>query len=150
MSLVVVARYWNLSEAYVAAGALRSAGIRAEVFDDQYGSMWWTQQPMLGGYRLVAPENETAEACDLLRSALGAAAVEAQEAVRPPRLPWAVAFALVALNPYGVMGWLAATRRPALWKTVGFVLFVLPGWLVLLLGPAALVLNLRDVFPPAR
>jgi hypothetical protein len=145
MSLAVVARYWNLPEAHVAAAALRSAGVRAEVFDDQFGVMFWTEQSVLGGFRVVAPADELAEAAGLLASI---APPPSPETLAPPRgskLRLFGTFLLAASNPMGVWGWIAATRRPALWKTVGFVLLVVPTWLAVLWIPLVLLLNLRDL-----
>ena len=66
MALTVVASFSDLQEAHIAAGALRSAGLQAEVFDNQLGMIDWTMQRALGGFRLAVPAEETGEARELL------------------------------------------------------------------------------------
>ena len=68
MALAVVARIPSLAEAQIAAGALRSAGIAAEVFDSSFGGMEAPVIEGLGGYRLMAPENQAVEAREILRT----------------------------------------------------------------------------------
>ena len=58
MGLALVTRIPNLMEAHIAAGALRSAGIAAEVFDGNFGAIEAPVIEGLGGYRLMAPEEE--------------------------------------------------------------------------------------------
>ena len=68
MGLAVVTRIPSYREAQIAAGALRSAGIAAEVFDANFGQ---TEAPViqsLGGFRIMAPEEEVAAARDVLRA----------------------------------------------------------------------------------
>lgn len=60
--LVEVARFTTLSEAHVAAGALRATGVPAEVFDDGLGGVNWMMQQAVGGFRLVTPEQDAPEA----------------------------------------------------------------------------------------
>jgi len=67
VALAFVTRIPNLGEAQVAAGALRSAGIRAEVFDVTFGGMEAPVIESLGGYRLMAPEEDVGAARDLLK-----------------------------------------------------------------------------------
>src|SRR5271156_5775432 len=55
-------------EAHIAAGALRSAGIAAEVFDGNFGAIEAPVIEGLGGYRLMAPEEEVAEARATLKA----------------------------------------------------------------------------------
>ena len=57
----------SLQEAYVAASALRSAGIAAEVFDAQWGQTHWASQIALGGFRVVVPSDCLIDAADILR-----------------------------------------------------------------------------------
>ena len=74
MGLALVTRIPNLAEAQIAAGALRSAGIRAEVFDSTFGGMDAPVIEGLGGYRLMAPEEEVRDAratLKLLRASPG-------------------------------------------------------------------------------
>jgi hypothetical protein len=67
MPLAVVARLPTLVEAQIAAGALRSAGIHAEVFDANFGGVEAPVIEALGGYRIMAPEDEVANARELLK-----------------------------------------------------------------------------------
>ena len=55
-------------EAHIAAGALRSAGIAAEVFDGNFGAMEAPVIEGLGGYRLMAPQEQVAEARETLKA----------------------------------------------------------------------------------
>ena len=68
MGLALVTRIPNLMEAHIAAGALRSAGIAAEVFDGNFGAIEAPVIEGLGGYRLMAPEEEVAEARATLKA----------------------------------------------------------------------------------
>ena len=68
MGLALVTRIPNLMEAHIAAGALRSAGIAAEVFDGNFGAMEAPVIEGLGGYRLMAPEEEVVEARATLKA----------------------------------------------------------------------------------
>jgi len=68
MALALVTRIPSLAEAQIAAGALRSAGIAAEVFDSSFGGMEAPVIEGLGGYRLMAPERQAVEARQLLRA----------------------------------------------------------------------------------
>jgi len=76
VSLAVVTRIPSLAEAQIAAGALRSGGIQAVVFDTAFGGMEAPVIEGLGGYRLMAPEEEVVEArasLKALRSSAGLA-----------------------------------------------------------------------------
>ena len=67
MGLAVVTRIPNLAEAQIAVGALRSGGIDAELFDGNFGT---TEAPViegLGGFRIMAPEHQVADAREVLR-----------------------------------------------------------------------------------
>src|SRR5271156_6687423 len=55
-------------EAHIAAGALRAAGIAAEVFDASFGAIEAPVIEGLGGYRLMAPEEEVAAARETLKA----------------------------------------------------------------------------------
>ena len=68
MGLALVTRIPNLMEAHIAAGALRSAGIAAEVFDGNFGAIEAPVIEGLGGYRLMAPEEEVVEARATLKA----------------------------------------------------------------------------------
>jgi hypothetical protein len=67
VALAVVTRIPNLAEAQIAVGALRSGGIDAELFDGNFGN---TESPViegLGGFRIMAPEHQIADAREVLR-----------------------------------------------------------------------------------
>src|SRR5277367_1015566 len=68
MGLALVTRIPNLMEAHIAVGALRSAGIAAEVFDGNFGAIEAPVIESLGGYRVMAPEAEVAEARATLKA----------------------------------------------------------------------------------
>ncbi|HVN00780.1 MAG TPA: DUF2007 domain-containing protein [Caulobacteraceae bacterium] len=68
MGLALVTRIPNLMEAHIAAGALRSAGIAAEVFDASFGAMEAPVIEGLGGYRVMAPEEDVAAARETLKA----------------------------------------------------------------------------------
>jgi len=68
VGLALVTRIPSLTEAHIAAGALRSAGIAAEVFDGAFGAIEAPVIEGLGGYRLMAPEEEVAEARATLKA----------------------------------------------------------------------------------
>ena len=68
MGLALVTRIPNLMEAQIAAGALRSGGIEAVVFDAAFGGMEAPVIEGLGGYRLMAPEGEVASAREMLKA----------------------------------------------------------------------------------
>jgi hypothetical protein len=62
VGLALVTRIPSLAEAQIAAGALRSGGIEAVVFDAAFGGMEAPVIEGLGGYRIMAPEEDVAEA----------------------------------------------------------------------------------------
>jgi hypothetical protein len=68
VGLALVTRIPNLMEAHIAAGALRSGGIAAEVFDGSFGAMEAPVIEGLGGYRLMAPQEEVAAAREMLKA----------------------------------------------------------------------------------
>jgi hypothetical protein len=68
VGLALITRIPNLMEAHIAAGALRSAGIAAEVFDGNFGAMEAPVIEGLGGYRLMAPQEQVAEARETLKA----------------------------------------------------------------------------------
>jgi hypothetical protein len=67
MGLAVVTRIPSLVEAQIAAGALRSAGIDAQVFDGAFGQIEAPVIEALGGFRIMAPEEEAATAREILK-----------------------------------------------------------------------------------
>ncbi len=68
MGLALVTRIPNLAEAQIAAGALRSGGIAAVVFDGAFGAMEAPVIEGLGGYRLMAPEEDVDAAREALKA----------------------------------------------------------------------------------
>ena len=68
MGLELVERIPTLAEAQIAAGALRSGGIDAEVFDANFGQIEAPVIESLGGFRLMAPAAQTALAREMLRT----------------------------------------------------------------------------------
>jgi len=68
VGLALVTRIPNLMEAHIVVGALRSAGIAAEVFDGAFGAMEAPVIESLGGYRVMAPEEDVAEARATLKA----------------------------------------------------------------------------------
>ena len=83
MPLALVTRIPTLSEAQIAAGALRSAGIAAEVFDQAFGGMEAPVIEGLGGYRIMAPEAEAIEARRILRELRAGPGLGEPEEMRP-------------------------------------------------------------------
>ena len=65
MDLEVVASFASLIEAQVVCSALRSAGIAAEVMDQNFSSLFPTAQ--IGGFRVAAPIGDGARAKRLLK-----------------------------------------------------------------------------------
>jgi hypothetical protein len=110
MALAVVAVFVDLQEAQIAAGALRAAGLAAEVFDGQLGAVYWIAQSALGGYRVVVPQAEAADALALLQQ-IRDTAPPAGEPVRTSSYPRTVGAA--AMLPFNAsLGWLFVRRRP--------------------------------------
>jgi Putative prokaryotic signal transducing protein len=68
MGLALVTRMPSWVEAQIAAGALRSAGIAAEVFDGNFGQVEAPVIESLGGFRIMAPEEEAASARQILKT----------------------------------------------------------------------------------
>jgi hypothetical protein len=94
VGLALVTRIPNLMEAHIAAGALRSAGIAAEVFDGSFGAMEAPVIEGLGGYRLMAPEEEVAAARETLKAIRSGPGLPLAEDESPS--PWAPPAALPA------------------------------------------------------
>ena len=67
MGLALVTRMPSWVEAQIAAGALRSAGIAAEVFDGNFGQIEAPVIESLGGFRIMAPEEAgfTSDCCQV-------------------------------------------------------------------------------------
>jgi hypothetical protein len=74
-------------EAHIAVGALRSAGIAAVLFDGAFGAVEAPVIEGLGGYRVMAPAEEVAEAratLKALRSSPGLSTGEDEPPWGPP------------------------------------------------------------------
>ena len=66
MALAVVTRIPSYMEAQIAVGALRSGGIDAQLFDGNFGQIEAPVIESLGGFRIMAPEDQVAAARDIL------------------------------------------------------------------------------------
>jgi hypothetical protein len=84
VGLALVTRIPSLTEAHIAAGALRSAGFAAEVFDASFGAMEAPVIEGLGGYRVMAP----AEEVEAARAALKAIRASPGLATGDDERPW--------------------------------------------------------------
>ena len=105
MGLALVTRIPSLAEAHIAAGALRSAGIDAQVFDANFGA---TEAPViegLGGYRLMAPEGQVADARQVLKELRASPGLGEPEEVSP----WLATLDASRGQRTRGMRWLAAT-----------------------------------------
>ena len=87
MGLALVARLPTLAEAQIAAGALRAAGVDAEVFDANFGGVEAPVIESLGGFRIMAPEDQAADARQILL-ALQAAPAPSHSEPPAPASPW--------------------------------------------------------------
>jgi hypothetical protein len=67
VALAVVTRIPSYVEAQIAVGALRSGGIDAQLFDGAFGQVEAPVIESLGGFRIMAPEDQVAAARDLLK-----------------------------------------------------------------------------------
>jgi hypothetical protein len=103
MGLALVTRIPTLVEAQIAAGALRSAGIRAEVFDGNFGQMEAPVIEGLGGYRIMAPADQASDARQVLKLLRASPGLGESEDVAP----WSAALARRARSRKHPMRWLA-------------------------------------------
>ena len=105
MALVVAATFLSLTEAQIAAGALAASGLHPVVADETFGSMLWTHQFAIQGFRLLIPQDELADARIFL------AGVRSRKIRRPrtraSRYAWAVLAVVLAAIFGGMTGWLA-------------------------------------------
>ncbi|HEY3697133.1 putative signal transducing protein [Phenylobacterium sp.] len=62
MALVEIARFVDLTEAQVAASALRASGIPVFLQNEHWGQTAFTMQLAIGGFRLWVPEEEATDA----------------------------------------------------------------------------------------
>ena len=85
MALAVVTRIPSYVEAQIAVGALRSGGIDAQLFDGNFGQVESPVIESLGGFRIMAPEHQLADAREVL------AAIRASPGLGEPDEmgPWA-------------------------------------------------------------
>jgi hypothetical protein len=68
VALAVVTRIPSYMEAQIAVGALRSGGIDAQLFDGNFGQVEAPVIESLGGFRIMAPEDQIAAARDVLKA----------------------------------------------------------------------------------
>ncbi len=142
MSLVVVARFYDLNEATIAASALRSAGLSPQLFDDHWASMNWMARSALGGFRVLLPQDELAAGVELLRSLPEPDPLPEEDAiVRPDRPGLSAAAVASAALMMPEVGWALADqrrrRRPILWRSLTVLVLALLAigvWAGLLLG----------------
>lgn len=121
MSLAIVARFYDLNEATVAASALRAAGLSPQVFDNHWASVNWIAGAALGGFRVALPEEELEAGLDLLRGLPEPEPLAAEDVIeRRTEAPTALALAGVLLaGPEA--GWAVGGggRRSAfLWRRI--------------------------------
>ena len=109
MTLSVVATYSSLPEAYIAAGALRAAGFDAEVFDGNFGSVVWMDQVAIGGFRVVAPQNDQTLAASVLEAIEDAHRKEQGDPVKPE-----LAATILAMF-FGLGGFVLFGNNGAVW-----------------------------------
>jgi hypothetical protein len=62
MALVEIARFVDLTEAQVAASALRASGVPVFMQNEHWGQTEFTMQMAMGGFRLWVPEQEAPDA----------------------------------------------------------------------------------------
>src|SRR5579871_6667593 len=103
MGLALVTRIPTLVEAQIAAGALRSAGIRAEVFDGNFGQLEAPVIEGLGGYRIMAPAEQASDARHVLRLLRASPGLGEPE----DNAPWGAALAEGVRVRKRAMRWLA-------------------------------------------
>ena len=128
MALALVTRIPSLVEAQIAAGALRSAGIDAQVFDAAFGAMESPVIEQLGGFRIMAPEAQVAAARDALKLLRASPVLAEPDELGPDDLgPWAM-FARDAARKRGrgmrMIAFLLLSAPFLLW-----VIVRLTGWL---------------------
>lgn len=142
MSLVVIARYYDLNEATIATSALRSAGLSPQLFDDHWASMNWMARSALGGFRVLLPEDELAVGVEMLRNLPEPEPLPEEDAIVRPDRPGMTAAALAsAALMIPEVGWALADqrqrRRPVLWRSLTVLvlgLIALGLWATILLG----------------
>ena len=153
MALQCLARFHTLPEAQVVATLLTSAGFSPSVFDLHYGGLDWAAQSALGGYRLMLPAAELADARGLLRTP--DLALDLPEDETPPPVttggPLSTLAALAtAAASVAEVGWLVAGQnrrtRPSAWEALlGGLMALVP---FLLLTAVSVVLVMLILYPP--
>jgi hypothetical protein len=68
VALAIVTRIPSYMEAQIVVGALRSGGIDAQLFDGNFGQVESPVIESLGGFRIMAPEHQLAEAREVLKA----------------------------------------------------------------------------------
>ncbi len=146
MGLRVAAKFSSLVEARVACGALQAAGFDAQLFDQNFGSVMWVDQVAIGGFRVMVPEEEVADAAAFLldiRQSAPPAETEVRVADHAFRaLPLVLLAVLSPLAGWIVVG--ARQRRFAPWQVVGFAMVAASLACVALFGVAGLAGRILD------
>ena len=83
MGLALVTRIPSLVEAQIAVGALRSAGIDAQLFDAAFGAIESPVIESLGGFRVMAPEAQVADARETLKALRAGPGLSATDELGP-------------------------------------------------------------------
>jgi len=65
-NLMVVERYYDISEAHIARGLLHHNGITAFLFDINMANMYWTYLTAISGIRLMVDEADVDKAANIL------------------------------------------------------------------------------------
>jgi len=141
VKLAVIARYFSLNEAQVVGSLLRACGFHPSVADETFGSVHWTVQPVLNGFRVCVPWDEAADATAVLHD------VAPPPAPLPkPPLRWSFWPLLLASFWIGtpIWGWIAVRTVPNPWKTAVFVV----GAAALMLPPVIALLSSLGFFRP--
>ena len=122
MGLTYVGYYAMSSEAWVVRSVLRSAGIPAEVFDHYRGSMIWTEQTLLGGFRVAVPTRDLDDSLAILKEGRATATQRIEDK------GWTVGAMIVALFCFWfgstLWGLVAIRNRPTMWRKMTFVTLI--------------------------
>lgn len=105
MALAIVTRIPSLMEAQIAVGALRAAGIDAQLFDGNFGAMESPVIESLGGFRVMAPEAQVDVARDTLKALRSAPRLPTGDADEAG--PWGASLAETRRARGRAMRWLA-------------------------------------------
>ena len=128
MGMTVVATFMKLTEAQVAASALESGGLHPLVMDQGWGSVVWTEQAALQGFRLAVPSGEAADAVAFFK------ALPPRRRRSPPASRsaaavvgaswWRIVGGLFALGLMPELGWLVVGLRPRPYRRNSPALFL--------------------------